>query len=115
MATVDECRAALDKLAEQFAELDPATRTKHVVDRSISCRITDLDVTFYGRMRQDGLEPFTEVPPADGRPAEVRIRISGDDLLSMVNGELDMGRAVLGGRVKIDASLGDLLRLRKLL
>ncbi|MFC4532828.1 SCP2 sterol-binding domain-containing protein [Sphaerisporangium dianthi] len=115
MATVDECRAALDKLAEQFAELDPETRTKHVVDRSLSCRITDLDVTFYGRIHQNGLEPFTDVPPAGGRPAEVRIRISSDDLLSMVNGELDMARALLGGRVKIDASLGDLLRLRKLL
>ncbi|MCW2879996.1 MAG: hypothetical protein JWQ95_4096 [Sphaerisporangium sp.] len=115
MATVDECRAALDKLGEQFGELDQETRTKHVVDRSLSCRITDLDVTFYGRIHQDGLQAFTDVPPADGRPADVRIRISSDDLLSMVNGELDMGRALFGGRVKIDASLGDLLRLRKLL
>jgi putative sterol carrier protein len=115
MATVDECRAALDKLAEQFGELDQETRTKHVVDRSLSCRITDLDVTFHGRIHHDGLEAFSDVPPVDGRPAEVRIRISSDDLLSMVNGELDMARALLGGRVKIDASLGDLLRLRKLL
>ncbi|WP_405147720.1 SCP2 sterol-binding domain-containing protein [Sphaerisporangium sp. NBC_01403] len=115
MATVDECRKALDKLAEQFGELDQATRSKHAVNRSISCRITDLDVTFYGRIDHDGLEPFSEVPPADGRPAEVRIRVSSDDLLSMVNGELDMGRALFSGRVKIDASLGDLLRLRKLL
>ncbi|GAA3824933.1 hypothetical protein GCM10022226_52090 [Sphaerisporangium flaviroseum] len=115
MATVDECRAALDKLAEQFGELDQETRTRHVVDRRLSCRITDLDVTFYGRIHHDGLEAFTDLPPVDGRPAEVRIRISSDDLLSMVNGDLDMARALLSGRVKIDASLGDLLRLRKLL
>ncbi|GII65814.1 hypothetical protein Skr01_58990 [Sphaerisporangium krabiense] len=115
MATVDECRAALGKLTEQFGELDDEARAKHVVDRSLSCRITDLDVTFYGRIHQNGLEPFTDVPPDNGRPAEVRIRIASDDLLSLVNGELDMGRALFGGRVKIDASLGDLLRLRKLL
>lgn len=115
MATVDECRAALDKLAEQFGELDQETRTKHVVDRSISCRITDLDVTFYGRVHRDGLDSFTDMPPGGGRPAEVRIRISSDDLLSMVDGDLDMARALLGGRVKIEASLGDLLRLRRLL
>ncbi|WP_214414594.1 SCP2 sterol-binding domain-containing protein [Sphaerisporangium fuscum] len=115
MATVDECRAALDKLAEQFGELDQETRTKHVVNRTLSCLISDLGVTFHGRIHQEGLEPFTQTPPVDGRPAEVRIRISSDDLLSMVNGELDMARALLGGRVKIDASLGDLLRLRKLL
>ncbi|MFC4592395.1 SCP2 sterol-binding domain-containing protein [Sphaerisporangium corydalis] len=115
MASVDECRAALDKLGEQFGDLDQETRTKHVVNRRLSCHITDLDVTFHGRVHQDGLDPFTETAPADGRSAEVRIRISSDDLLSMVNGELDMARALLSGRVKIDASLGDLLRLRKLL
>ncbi|MEO3813640.1 SCP2 sterol-binding domain-containing protein [Sphaerisporangium sp. B11E5] len=115
MASVDECRAALDKLAEQFGELDQETRSKHVVDRTLSCRITDLDVTFFGRIHQDGLEAFTETPPVDGRPADVRIRIGSDDLLSMVNGELDMGRALFSGRVKIDASISDMFRLRKLL
>ncbi|MDH2430301.1 SCP2 sterol-binding domain-containing protein [Sphaerisporangium sp. TRM90804] len=115
MASVDECRAALDKLGEQFGELDGETRSKHVVDRRLSCRITDLEVTFYGRIHQGGLDSFTQDPPADGRPAEVRIKISSDDLLAMVNGELDMAKALFGGRVKIDASLGDLLRLRKLL
>ncbi|MFC6083387.1 SCP2 sterol-binding domain-containing protein [Sphaerisporangium aureirubrum] len=115
MASVDECRAALDKLAEQFGELDQETRSKHVVDRTLSCRITDLDVTFFGRIHQDGLEAFTDVPPSDGRPADVRIRVASDDLLSMVNGELDMAKALFGGRVKIDASLSDLFRLRKLL
>ncbi|GII79314.1 hypothetical protein Sru01_42960 [Sphaerisporangium rufum] len=115
MATLDECRVALDKLAEQFGELDQETRAKHVVERRLSCRITDLDVIFYGRIHREGLDPFTETAPADGRPAEVRIRILSDDLLSLVDGELDMARAILGGRVKIDASLGDLLRLRKLL
>lgn len=45
----------------------------------------------------------------------MKLTLSSTDLISMVNGELDMARALLGGRVKIDASLGDLLRLRKLL
>lgn len=38
-----------------------------------------------------------------------------DDLIALVDGELDLARALLGGRVKIDASFGDLLRLRRLL
>ena len=45
----------------------------------------------------------------------MKLTISSDDLVALVNGELDMGRAVFGGRVRIDASFGDLLRLRKLL
>ncbi|MER5622999.1 SCP2 sterol-binding domain-containing protein [Streptosporangium sp. NPDC002544] len=115
MATVDECRAALRKLAEQFDEVDQASRAKHVVERSISCHIKDLGVTFYGRIHHGGLGPFEDQPSDDGREAEVKLTIGSDDLVALVNGELDMGRAVFGGRVRVDASFGDLLRLRKLL
>ncbi|MFF5205343.1 SCP2 sterol-binding domain-containing protein [Streptosporangium sp. NPDC000396] len=115
MATVDECRAALRRLGEQFDEVDQESRARHVVERSISCHISDLRVTFYGRIHHGGLGPFDDLPPVEGKPAEVKLTIGSDDLVSLVNGELDMGRAVFSGRVKIDASFGDLLRLRKLL
>ncbi|GHH71600.1 hypothetical protein GCM10017673_25400 [Streptosporangium violaceochromogenes] len=115
MATVDECRVALRKLGEQFDELDRESRSRHVVERSISCHISDLQVTFYGHIHHGGLGPFDDLPPGDGRRADVKLTIGSDDLVSLVNGELDMGRAVFGGKVKIDASFGDLLRLRKLL
>ncbi|MEW9531218.1 SCP2 sterol-binding domain-containing protein [Microbispora sp. NPDC049125] len=115
MATVEEVRAALDKLVEQFDGISEEDRTKHVVERRLACRISDIGLTFYGRIHRDGLDPFKEVPPQDGRPAEVKLTLNSEDLVSMVNGQLDMGRALLTGRVKIDASLGDLLRLRKLL
>ncbi|MFE3455520.1 SCP2 sterol-binding domain-containing protein [Nonomuraea sp. NPDC059194] len=115
MATLEECRAALDQLVEQFDEIDEESRAKHVVERTLSCRISDLDVMFYGRIHHDGLDPFHDEPPADGRPADVKLTIRSDDLIALVDGELDLARALLGGRVKIDASFGDLLRLRRLL
>jgi predicted lipid carrier protein YhbT len=115
MATVDECRAALRKLGEQYDEVDQESRAKHVVERSISCHISDLGVTFYGRIHHGGLGPFDDLPPSNGKSADVKLTIGSDDLISLVNGELDMGRAVFGGRIKVDASFGDLLRLRKLL
>ncbi|MCG5215089.1 SCP2 sterol-binding domain-containing protein [Streptosporangium soli] len=115
MATVEECRAALRKLSEQFDEVDEETKAKHVVERTISCRISDLDTTFFGRIHHGGLDPFGDLPRGDGRPAEIRLTISSDDLVSLVDGELDMARALFSGRVKIEASIGDLFRLRKLL
>lgn len=45
----------------------------------------------------------------------MKLTIASDDLLALTDGELDLARALLGGRVKIDASFGDLLRLRRLL
>lgn len=115
MASVEDCRAALDKLIERFDEVDEETRSRHVVERTLSCRLPDIGVTFYGRIHHDGLDPFTETPFPDGRRPEIRLTLTSDDLLQLVNGELDLARALLGGRVKIDASLGDLLRLRRLL
>jgi len=115
MASVEECRAALVKLVAQFDEIDEEDRAKHVVERTVSCRVSDLDVTFHGRLHHGGLEPFGETPPQDGQPADVKLTLVSDDLVALVNGELDLARALLGGRIKIDASLGDLLRLRRLL
>lgn len=115
MATVEECRAALEQLVEQFDEISPDDRARHVVERRLACRISDLGITFYGRIHGEGLDAFKEVPPSDGRPAEVKLTISSTDLISLVSGELDMASALLGGRIKIDASLTDLLRLRRLL
>jgi hypothetical protein len=115
MASVEECRAALAKLVAQFDEIDEEDRAKHVVERTVSCRVPDLDVIFYGRLHHAGLDPFTEEPPADGKAAAVKLTIVSDDLIALVDGELDLARALLGGRVKIDASFGDLLRLRRLI
>ncbi|MEV0595276.1 SCP2 sterol-binding domain-containing protein [Nonomuraea cavernae] len=115
MASVEECRAALAKLVAQFDEIDEQDRARHVVERTVSCRVPDLTVTFYGRLHHDGLDPFREEPPTDGRSADVRLTIGSDDLVSLVNGELDLARALLGGKVKIDASFSDLLRLRRLI
>lgn len=41
--------------------------------------------------------------------------MAGDDLIALVNGELHFARAWAAGRVKLEAGVRDLLRLRKLL
>lgn len=41
--------------------------------------------------------------------------MSGDDLVAMVNGELNFAKAWGSGRVKLEAGLRDLFRLRTLL
>lgn len=54
MASVEECRVALAKLVTQFDEIDEESRAKHVVERTVSCRVSDLGVTFYGRLHHGG-------------------------------------------------------------
>ncbi|GAA2349548.1 sterol-binding protein [Streptomyces cuspidosporus] len=115
MATMEECRSALEKLAENLAGADGDLRSAAALDRSVSCRVTDLDVTFLGRLTGGRIEDVTAVPGLPSERAEIRLTMSGDDLVALVGGELHFARAWGSGRVKLEAGFRDLLRLRKLL
>ncbi|RSS76799.1 SCP2 sterol-binding domain-containing protein [Streptomyces sp. WAC06614] len=115
MATTQECRAALDKLSDNLARADGDVRGAASLDRSLSCHITDLDQTFTGRLeggriRVDGVAPG---PPVT--KAQIRLAMTGDDLVAMVDGELNFAKAWAAGRVRLEAGFRDLLRLRSLL
>ncbi|MEV5439073.1 SCP2 sterol-binding domain-containing protein [Streptomyces sp. NPDC052682] len=115
MATIDECRAALEKLSDSMQNTEGDVREAAALDRSVSCHITDLDVTFTGRL-QDGrivVHDTLDGPPRE--KAEIRLAMTGDDLVALVDGELNFAKAWGSGRVRLEAGLRDLFRLRKLL
>ncbi len=114
MATAEECRQALEKLTAQIADMDPKDREAFLADRAISCTVTDLGVTFLTHLRPDGASPVTVANGSEG-PAEVRFSVKGDDLVAIADDPGLFIRYWLTGRLKIEASLGDLLRLRKIL
>ncbi|MFG2146768.1 SCP2 sterol-binding domain-containing protein [Streptomyces sp. NPDC048696] len=115
MATTQECRAALDKLSDNMAGAQGDVRAAAALDRSLSCHITDLDLTFTGRL-QDGRVHVHETLPGPPRErAQIRLALRGDDLVALVGGDLDFARAWATGRVRLEASFRDLLRLRTLL
>ncbi|MGR4884435.1 SCP2 sterol-binding domain-containing protein [Streptomyces sp. LARHCF249] len=115
MATIQECRGALDRLSDNLAGADGGVRGAAALDRSLSCHITDLDQTFTGRL--DGgrirVESIAPGPPAS--KAEIRLAMSGDDLVALVAGDLKFAKAWASGRVRLEAGFRDLLRLKSLL
>lgn len=112
MASVEECEAALRDLAAMLAAVDAGKRQQHTVDRTLSCWITDLKECFTARLNGEGLTELRRGAQHDG---QVRLKVSSDDLVSLTKGELSFPVAWATGRVKVDASIGDLLRLRSLL
>ena len=114
MATAEECRTALEALAGRISDMDPKARADHLADRTLSCTVTDLGVTFVTKLGADGASPVTEAGPGEP-PAQVRFSASSDELLAVAGDPGRFVRAWLTGRVRVQASLGDLLRLRKLL
>ncbi|MEU1536240.1 SCP2 sterol-binding domain-containing protein [Streptomyces fagopyri] len=115
MATTEECRAALDKLSDNLAGAEGDVRGAAALDRSLSCRITDLDITFVGRLEDGRIEVLDTIAGPPREKAQIRLTMSGDDLVAMVNGNLHFAKAWGSGRVKLEASLLDLFRLRSLL
>jgi putative sterol carrier protein len=109
MATVEECAKAFQGLAARLAGADASTKRKASLDRSLSCTLRDLKVTFAGRLRDGELLDIRQV---DTPNAQVRMTMTSDDLLKLVAGELNMASAWATGRVKIDANVFDLLKLR---
>ncbi|MFU8855130.1 SCP2 sterol-binding domain-containing protein [Micromonospora sp. SL1-18] len=111
MASVDECRQALQDLA---ARLDRHAEAQGRIDldRTLACRITDLDTAFQGRIQGGRLVGLTD---GDDPKAQIALSTSSDDLVALVHGQLELARAVAGRRVSIKANPFDLMKLRKLL
>ncbi|MFE9094836.1 sterol-binding protein [Streptomyces sp. NPDC007264] len=115
MATIEECRRALDKLSDNLAGAHGDVRAAAALDRSLSCRITDLDITFVGRLRDGRIEVLDTIQGPPRERAQIRLMMAGDDLVAMVDGDLHFAKAWGAGRVRLEAGLLDLFRLRKLL
>lgn len=115
MASVQECERALLSLADKLAAVDPEVRAKFVVTRTLACRVPDLDVVFLAILNDEGIEQLRYLQGARGDGAQVRLAADSDDLLALVGGELSPPVAWATGRLKVQASPLDLLKLRALL
>ncbi|QSB12583.1 SCP2 sterol-binding domain-containing protein [Natronosporangium hydrolyticum] len=111
MATLAECRAALTRLTADLTENAAKVRAKVNVDRTVVCRITDLDTAFRGRLIDGELRDVVE---GDDPAAQVSISAASDDLIALVDGELDWLHALATRRLRIRAKPLDLLKLRNL-
>jgi hypothetical protein len=111
MATVEQCRQALQDIAARLGA-DPDAAARVNLDRSLACHIRDLDVFFHGRLTKGTIVNLAD---GDDPKAQIRLSLSGDDLLALVAGRLNFAAAWASGKVSVKAGFGDLLKLRKLL
>ncbi|OKK14663.1 sterol-binding protein [Streptomyces sp. CB00455] len=115
MATIEECREALDQLSGNLARAEGGVRGAAALDRSLSCHVTDLDRTFTGRLHDGRIRVDTVTPGPPAAKADIRLAMTGDDLVALVAGDLKFAKAWASGRVKLEAGFRDLLRLKALL
>jgi hypothetical protein len=113
MTTAEECRMALEKLAGRLSELSSADREQYFGNRTISVTVPDLGVTFVSRLGA-GDDPVREAAP-DAPPADIRLTANSGEVVALAEQPLNIARAWMSGRIRIEASVKDLFRLRRLL
>jgi hypothetical protein len=109
VATVEECEAALHELAARMKANRSGDHS--TFDRSLSCTLRDLEVTFVGRLYEGEL---IDIQQASAPSAQIRLDMTSDDLVGMVGGEVNLASAWAGGRVRVSAGVRDMLRLRSM-
>ena len=112
MATVEDCEAALIRLGALLGSVDADSKRKHILDRSVACKVRDLGTTFRGELRGGELH---DVRTGDADGAQIRLQVSSDDLVALTEGRLSFPVAWATGRLRIDASISDMLKLRSLI
>lgn len=110
MAEHDDVAAIVRDLLGRLDEVPRSRRGLLPGRRLVEASCPDLDVSYHalwtGRALQDVQEgPSTRVP-------DIRIQVDSDDLLALADGRLDVGAAFESGRIRVDAPVRDLLRLR---
>ena len=112
MASLEQCVSALEQVMGTLAA-QPAARE---LDRTLSCRLTDLGQVVRGRLVQGRVRELrTEDGTAGGPKADIRFTMTSDDLVAITEGRLAFAPAWASGRVRMEAGLRDVLRLRSLL
>lgn len=107
MASVEECDTAFRALADRLSSADPDKHSD--LDRTLTCSLPDIGVIFAGRLHDGKLDDIRQV---DSPKAQVKLTMSSDDLIDLVDGKLKFASAWATGRVKIDARVFDLIKLR---
>jgi hypothetical protein len=102
---IERLDEAPDGAKESLAEALPEPRV-------IEVAIPDLDAVYWTELSRGHMKGLHQGAPAG--EAEIKVRVSSDHLVDLVDGNKSLFGSFLGGQVKIEASFSDLLRLRKL-
>lgn len=111
MATVEDVNQVLDNLLARLANVDESMRAKLPPRRIIEVRCPDLSLIRYARWNNGTVATLAATPER----SDIRFSVRSDDLVAIDDGRLSVGKAYASNRLRIDASMSDLLRLRAIL
>lgn len=113
MATKAEVTKALERLMARLDGKNADVRSAIPGRKVLRCRVLDLDTSWFSVIQDGHVSPPVERPvPAT---VDVTLQVNSDDLIELVEERSSFVSAFLSGKVRVQASMMDLLRLRTLL
>ena len=112
MASEEEVEDTILDLMRRLERVDPSYRAMLPSRRTIEAECTDLGLVYHAHWRGGRIG---ELHAGAADRADIRIEVTSEDLLALASGQLDFSRAYATNRVRLDASMTDLLRLRAVL
>ena len=116
MASANQVEAKLRQLVNRLAEADRKVHSD--LDRTlasprvIQMDVPDLERSYWSELsggRMDG------VHRGEAARADIRITADSDDLVALIDGTKPLFSSYLAGHVRVQASVSDLLALRRLM
>jgi hypothetical protein len=117
MASLEECMEALGHASTLLEESAASGHVGTLPDRTVALELTDLDVRITGALKGGFLTDIAEAASTGSTEtrADATLGCTSDDFLSLCAGKLGFTLAWASGRLSIEASIRDVIRLRSLL
>jgi len=116
VASVNEVQSELQKLVDRLGAADPKVHADlHRTlggSRIVQIEVPDLGESFWSLLDQGVMDEVHRGEP--DRP-DIRITADSDDLIAMIEGTKPLFSSYLAGHVRVQASVSDLLALRRLM
>ena len=109
MVAADAVAEAIDGFLARLEALDEATRAWLPAERTIVAHCTDLRLRRVVRWRDGTIEQLDET---EVRMVDITISADSTTVLALADGTLSVADAYVSRRLRIDASITDLLLLR---
>jgi SCP-2 sterol transfer family len=113
VATKDEVTRALERLMARLDDNDGAVRSAIPERKVFRCHVPDLDASWFSVIEDGHVSPPVESRVPDN--VDVTLEVDSDDLIELVEERTSFVSSFLSGKVRVHASMIDLLRLRTLL
>ncbi len=116
MATQKQVESKLRQLIGRLDKADEGVRDKLTRalpnPRIVQIEVSDIDAAYWTEL---GGGHLGDLHPGRAPDPDIRMTSSSDDLVAMVDGTKSLFSSYLAGHVKVQASISDLLALRRML